>query len=1438
MANQRIFGTPQSDVLSSAGTEDTLQALGGDDFILQSGTGNRDWIARIDGGAGSDTFEVVIPEGADPEDTVPDFAIHEVDPILYGAYTHVLTHLSTFQLGGLKNNGRTLLRDVETLRAPDGTDTTLSVGALDWHAETDVQSFEVQHITSLSPGNLLGRTVASLSDGNVVKVFQVGEPGADFGKLGFRIIDGDGDIVLNSDLFGLGTRELFNPYEQQLTNGRQVTALVDGGFAITFLEQSTTVQGDRSQYLTQLKVQLFNADGTERGEALVVHEDPPGGPVTTPVGFSATTMEDGRLLVSWESPTRHLVETVVDLDGTRRDSASFELSGLGGFFPGAVALPDGYTSIYLDTTLRDRNNDVINRLIARNHTVDEATGAITYTGTENDTELFRFEPGVGIMTADYAALGNGNFAAAFLTTTRETVLATYVDGAVTAANPLPGQYSVSNGDISLTEAPGGGAYLALEVNDPNNPDGAVFGAHAMMIPIAQDGTLGTPANMSNALDDTVGNNLRPVVAATQDGVIAFWDGSGAEEEWVSYQNAAAYDATPASSAYADTILGTAGDDSIAALGGDDLVVQSAGIDRFDGGAGNDTFSVAGSGAHILSLADSYVATFETPYREALLGFENLVGSAEGDRLIGDLEANRLEGGGGDDTISGNGGEDTILGGEGTDTYLAIPGGLDYLRLDAAASVERLDLSQGPLRATSTGGDFDLSGITGYVNADSILGGNGDDRIIGTTRNDTIEGNSGDDYLDGGLGNDTLIGGSRTDTLIAGPGDDVLTGGTSFSEGNVFVFAPDFGSDVITDYQRSRDKLDFNAFTAAELAQITVTQQDTSRVATFHDGSSLTLENTARNYTPTGSLAVSGDMIEDATLRVDLGGITDTDGFSVTGTYQWLRDDVEIAGATAATYQLGQEDVGTQISVVYRYTDLFRTEEEVQRTVLTRVQNVDDALEGSVAVTGDLQEGAALSADISGLSDEDGIASVRYRWLRDGVEIDQATGETYLLTQEDVGAEIVLRATVSDRFGGNGVSVSTAGAPVTNVNDAPQGSPSVLGTARQGETLTAVTTGIADEDGLGAFSYQWLRNGVEIADATAETYLLEQADVGAAITLRVGYVDGFGTDESVVSGETAAIANINDLPEGAPTIDGLIEQRETLVARTDALTDADGLGAFAFQWLRNGAEITGANGQSYELAAEDVGTELSVQVSYTDGFGTPERVVSDPTGIIVAGDDVLEGTAGNDTLQGSPGADTLNGGSGADTMEGGGGDDTYIVDDQRDRVRDTEGFDSVILEQRVKFRVEGTGVERVEAAEGGGNSWIFGDARATEMIGNEADNILISGGGNDTMTGGAGRDYFAFQGTAVAPNGTITDFDASDKLLLDDQFFGLGNSRINLRPLDRAEVLDLLDNGLAAFRLRTKELSVDIDGPDGPEGLQIIATFEGRPALGLDDVMLF
>jgi hypothetical protein len=83
------------------------------------------------------------------------------------------------------------------------------------------------------------------------------------------------------------------------------------------------------------------------------------------------------------------------------------------------------------------------------------------------------------------------------------------------------------------------------------------------------------------------------------------------------------------------------------------------------------------------------------------------------------------------------------------------------------------------------------------------------------------------------------------------------------------------------------------------------------------------------------------------------------------------------------------------------------------------------------------------------------------------------------------------------------------------NSTPDGSVTIVGTMAVDEILSASHT-LTDEDGMSAVSYKWLRDDVEITDATSETYTLTTSDINKDISVEASYLDGGDTDESVSS----------------------------------------------------------------------------------------------------------------------------------------------------------------------------------------------------------------------------------------------------------------------------------------------------------------------------------
>jgi hypothetical protein len=405
-------------------------------------------------------------------------------------------------------------------------------------------------------------------------------------------------------------------------------------------------------------------------------------------------------------------------------------------------------------------------------------------------------------------------------------------------------------------------------------------------------------------------------------------------------------------------------------------------------------------------------------------------------------------------------------------------------------------------------------------------------------------------------------------------------------------------------------------------QVTYTDgQGTSETVT----SAQTAEVAPRNYAPTGLPTITGTAAEDQALTVSTSGIADADGLG-TMSVQWLRDGVAISGATGTTYTLGDADVGKQISVSVSYTDGQGTVETVTSAQTAAVTGVNDAPTGLPTITGTATENQVITVNTSAIVDADGLGTMSVQWLRDGVAISGATGTTYTLGDADVGKQISVTVSYTDGQGTTETLTSAQTAAVTNVNDAPTGLPVISGTATEDQVLTVSTSAIADVDGLGAMSVQWLRDGAAIDGATGATYTLGDADVGKQISVSVNYTDGQGTVETLTSAQTAAVTGVNDTPTGQPTITGTATENQVLTADTSGIADADGLGTMSVQWLRDGVAVSGATGTTYTLGDADVGKQISVTVSYTDGQGTVETLTSAQTAAVTNVNDAPTGAA--------------------------------------------------------------------------------------------------------------------------------------------------------------------------------------------------------------------
>ena len=184
-----------------------------------------------------------------------------------------------------------------------------------------------------------------------------------------------------------------------------------------------------------------------------------------------------------------------------------------------------------------------------------------------------------------------------------------------------------------------------------------------------------------------------------------------------------------------------------------------------------------------------------------------------------------------------------------------------------------------------------------------------------------------------------------------------------------------------------------------------------------------------------------------------------------------------------------------------------------------------------------------------------------------------------------------------------------------MNDVPTGSVTISGTAQENQVLTASNT-LADADGLGAISYQWQRDGINVVGATGGTYALGNADVGPSIEVVAKYTPtAMARAESVTSATTASVTNVNDPPTGSVTISGTAQETQVYERRRTRWR-------MPMVWARSATSgsVTGSTSlarprPSYTLGDADVSHGIDVVAKYTDGHGTAEAVTSASTAAV-------------------------------------------------------------------------------------------------------------------------------------------------------------------------------------------------------------------------------
>ena len=197
------------------------------------------------------------------------------------------------------------------------------------------------------------------------------------------------------------------------------------------------------------------------------------------------------------------------------------------------------------------------------------------------------------------------------------------------------------------------------------------------------------------------------------------------------------------------------------------------------------------------------------------------------------------------------------------------------------------------------------------------------------------------------------------------------------------------------------------------------------------------------------------------------------------------------------------------------------------------------------------------------------------------------------------------------------------------NTAPTGVPTITGTAQVGKTLTAVTTGIMDADGLTSptYTYQWIRvDGTDEEDISGEnssTYTLVDADLSKTIKVKVSFTDDASNSETLTSAATVTVA-VDTTPPEVMSVTVPISGSEVELVFDEDLdeTVVGNLLASVFSLTVAGQAVT-----IPDYAMRDAALFLYVQTGTIKQGQTVVVSYTDPT----AGDDTvaLQDIAGND-----------------------------------------------------------------------------------------------------------------------------------------------------------------------------------------------------------------
>lgn len=297
---------------------------------------------------------------------------------------------------------------------------------------------------------------------------------------------------------------------------------------------------------------------------------------------------------------------------------------------------------------------------------------------------------------------------------------------------------------------------------------------------------------------------------------------------------------------------------------------------------------------------------------------------------------------------------------------------------------------------------------------------------------------------------------------------------------------------------------------------------------------------------TGTVSISGEAVYGKTLTASYEGLA-TDAGEVT--VSWYRGEDTTAIATGDTYTLTADDVGKVITVKV-------TAENCSGELMDSTAEVAKAEHPNPPTNGNVD-------DENNTFTFNGTSGVTYEYSTDGgaswtdITVDSGTGVGTVTVGNVIvnTGDLQVRAKETDGYKASDVISNTSAYTATL-----EGSVSLSGTAKYGETLTATVTGAQQGAVL---TYTFCADDTVLQQGSSNTYKIVSAEaIGKQITVKVS-AEGY-------------IGTVNDTSDTVAKADGVLTLKQTEFTPT-----------FGDEAFKLGCSRTGDGTISYKVSDEKV-----------------------------------------------------------------------------------------------------------------------------------------------------------------------------------------------------------------------------------------------------------